>query len=71
MACKFIREITCDCCGSVIQDLFGGYEAKKFGGFVYDICNSCMDTYIIPGMVEAEKLIVHKYFVNEEGRSDE
>lgn len=66
MACTFIREVTCDCCGQRITDLFGGYMVRRINDEVFDLCSRCNMVY--DADIKAAEYNLTRGFFNQHGR---
>ena len=64
---EFKRRVVCDCCGTDITDLFGGYVIKCLGSGTYDLCQSCQ-VMINSKILNFEAYLVRDMFEHKEGR---
>lgn len=71
MSQKFIREVICDCCGGLVNDIVTGYQVTRVGSgqLLYDICNNCYDELTLRRRTLEQELI-DTVFTNKEGRED-
>lgn len=64
---RMIREVRCDRCGSDIYDLLGGYNVRRLGDSLFDLCPKC-DKAITGYIRGYESGLVVKGFFYREGR---
>ena len=71
MSQKFIREVICDCCGTVVADIITGYQVTRLGAnqLLYDICNNCYDELTLRKRT-LEQDLIDTVFTSKEGRED-